>query len=243
MLRDYNAELNARVNFIKRLLRKTGAKGVVFGNSGGKDSVLTGVICRKATENVLGVIMPCGSSQNYGRDREDALRVSELYKIDYAEADLKEARDALVRATEKRQRLSAESIANIAPRLRMATLYAVARERNYLVAGTGNRSEIFMGYFTKFGDGAYDFNVISDLTVTEIYEFMEFLEIPADIINKPPSGGLYDGQTDEGEMGVSYKEIDEYILSGKTNARAEAVIKKANKLTSHKRRQPKLYKE
>jgi NAD+ synthase len=103
---------------------------------------------------------------------------------------------------------------NIAPRLRMAVLYSIAQSKNCLVAGTGNKSEATVGYFTKWGDGAYDFNVIADLTVTEIYEFLRYLNAPDQIIEKAPSAGLFDGQTDEGEMGIKYADIDRYILDG-----------------------------
>lgn len=94
----------------------------------------------------------------------------------------------------------------------MLTLYAVAASENRLVCGTGNRSESYVGYFTKWGDGAYDMNPIADLTVTEIYEFLRFLDAPSRIIEKAPSAGLFDGQTDESEMGMTYAELDKYIL-------------------------------
>ena len=105
--------------------------------------------------------------------------------------------------------------ANIAPRLRMITLYTIAASENRIVAGTGNRSEAYMGYFTKWGDGAYDFNPIADLTATEVFEFLRYLKAPSSIIEKAPSAGLFEGQTDEKEMGVTYKAIDKYITEGK----------------------------
>ncbi len=95
-----------------------------------------------------------------------------------------------------------------------ATLYAVAASENRLVAITGDRSEAYVGYFTKWGDGAHDFNPIADLTVTEVYEFLRFLNAPDCILRKPPSAALFDGQTDEGEMGISYAELDAFLAGG-----------------------------
>ncbi|MCL2282313.1 MAG: NAD(+) synthase, partial [Fibromonadales bacterium] len=125
---------------------------------------------------------------------------------------------------------------NIAPRLRMTTLYAIAANENRLVAGTGNLSEIYMGYFTKWGDGAFDFNPISDLTVTEVYEFLHFLNAPDFIISKAPSAGLFDGQTDESEMGIAYSSIDEFLLNGTASERDIAIIERFHKASEHKRR-------
>jgi NAD+ synthase len=98
-----------------------------------------------------------------------------------------------------------------------------------------------MGYFTKWGDGAYDFNPIGDLTVTEIYEFLHFLEAPAAIIEKAPSAGLYEGQTDEGEMGVTYKAIDGFLLEGKAEPELLAVLERYHRKSHHKRELPLTY--
>ena len=118
----------------------------------------------------------------------------------------------------------------------MLTLYAVAAAENRLVAGTGNLSEAYMGYFTKWGDGACDFNPIADLTVTEVYEFLDFLKAPASIRTKAPSAGLFEGQTDEQEMGVTYAAIDEYLTSGTANDRDRAILDRFHSISEHKRR-------
>ena len=134
-------------------------------------------------------------------------------------------------------------LANIAPRLRMLTLYAVAAAEGRLVAGTGNRSEGYVGYFTKWGDGAHDFNPISDLTVTEIYEFLRYLNAPKRIIEKAPSAALFDGQTDEGEMGVTYAELDAYIGGGEITADKKAIVDRLHRVSEHKRRGIARYRE
>jgi NAD+ synthase len=123
----------------------------------------------------------------------------------------------------------------------MTALYAVAASENRLVAGTGNRSEIYMGYFTKWGDGAYDFNPIGDLTATEVYEFLRFLDAPASIIDKAPSAGLFEGQTDESEMGVTYKSIDEYLLTGRVDEEGKTIIDRYHRISGHKRKLPAVY--
>jgi len=121
----------------------------------------------------------------------------------------------------------------------MTALYSVAASENRLVAGTGNRSEAYMGYFTKWGDGAYDFNPIADLTVTEIYEFLRYLKAPECVIKKAPSAGLFDGQTDEGEMGIPYSRIDNYLLYGKASGEDLKLIQSYHQRSEHKRNLPK----
>ena len=150
--------------------------------------------------------------------------------------DLTAVRAAEMAELEKVTTLNDMAVTNIAPRLRMTTLYAIAAAENRLVAGTGNRSEAYMGYFTKWGDGAHDFNPISDLTVTEVFEFLEYLKAPRCIIDKAPSAGLFDGQTDEDEMGVTYKAIDDFLLYGTVNDKDKAVIDRYHSRSEHKRR-------
>jgi NAD+ synthase len=130
---------------------------------------------------------------------------------------------------------------NLAPRIRMTTLYAIAASENRLVAGTGNRSECYMGYFTKWGDGACDFNPIADLTVTEIYEFLRELGAPEAILTKAPSAGLFDGQTDEQEMGITYQAIDAFLLDGTVTAADKVILDRFNGVSEHKRRLPSQY--
>ncbi len=234
MRRNYEQELKDRVSFIKEQLFQSGAKGVIYGNSGGKDSALVGILCRKATEHVLGVMMPCQSKRNFGEDMEDGMAVARQFGIETVTVDLTAVKEALLKAVSEVDFISDGASANIAPRLRMTTLYTLAHTRGYLVAGTGNRSEEYMGYFTKWGDGAYDFNPIADLTVTEIYEFLDFLEAPENIRKKAPSAGLYEGQTDEKEMGITYKAIDEYLLEGKGDSETIEKIESIHHKVTHK---------
>lgn len=241
MTRDYACETEKRVAFLRKVLADAGAKGFVYGNSGGKDSVLVGILCRKACANTLGVIMPCSSARNLGEDREDGLLVAAQYGIPTVEIDLTPVKQATMQGISAVQAVTDAASANIAPRLRMTALYAVAQSRGCLVAGTGNRSEGYVGYFTKWGDGAYDVNPIADLTVTEIYEFLRFLDAPREIISKEPSAGLFDGQTDEKELGFSYAVLDRYIESGEGPREAVERIQAMHQKSAHKRRLPLIY--
>lgn len=239
---DIGYEIKSRVEFIKSVLEKSCSSGIIYGNSGGKDSALVGILCKMATDNVLGVIMPCGTARNYNQDKNDAIAVADKFNIDYITVDLSGAKEQIKSCIEKSVPLGDAALSNIAPRLRMTTLYAIAREKNYIVAGTGNRSEGYMGYFTKWGDGAHDFNPISDLTVTEIYEMLKYLKAPDVIISKAPSAGLYEGQTDENEMGIKYCDIDKFLLTGEAQEDTLKIIEKAHSASSHKRSGPILYK-
>ncbi|MDO4567136.1 MAG: NAD(+) synthase, partial [Oscillospiraceae bacterium] len=160
MSRDYKEEFGKRVDFIRALVKDSGAEGIVYGNSGGKDSALVGILCKFACENTVGIIMPCASRRNFEMDMDDANEVAQHFGIETRVIDLTEVRQAEIDRLSQITTLSNMAVANIAPRLRMTTLYAVAASENRLVAGTGNRSEAYMGYFTKWGDGAHDFNPI-----------------------------------------------------------------------------------
>ena len=211
-------------------------KTAVIGISGGKDSALVGILCKAACDNTVGIIMPCASKRNYGQDTDDGIAVAGQFGIETRTVDLTAVREREMEELQKVCALNSAAINNIAPRLRMMTLYAIGAAENRLVAGTGNRSEIHMGYFTKWGDGASDFDVIADLTATEVFEFLEYLNAPRCIIDKAPSAGLFDGQTDEQEMGVTYKAIDDFLLYGTVNAQDKAVIDRYHNRSEHKRK-------
>lgn len=234
-MRDYKSEFENRVAFVKRLLDESGAKGIIFGNSGGKDSALVGIICKAACDNTVGIIMPCSSRRNYEIDARDGEELARQFNIETRVVDISPVKEALLRQVSAAAEVNKMADVNIAPRLRMTTLYAIAASEGRLVAGTGNRSEAYVGYYTKWGDGAHDFNPISDLTATEVFEFLRYLDAPAGIIDKAPSAGLFDGQTDEDEMGFKYAELDELLLTGHTNDRAAAIIERMHRNSAHKR--------
>lgn len=200
-----------------------GAHGFVFGLSGGIDSAVVARLCQMATPNrVLGVIMPCYS---HARDEVDARLLANAFGIPIARVDLTGAFDALtgelqgaikglpqsVHVADIRQQMPD---ANIKPRLRMSSLYFIANSLNYLVAGTGNRSELTLGYFTKHGDGGCDVLPLGALLKSEVRTLARELGVPAPILDKAPSAGLWIGQTDEAEMGFTYEALETYLTQG-----------------------------
>ena len=202
-MRDYAKETEKRIAFIRQSLEEAHADGILFGNSGGKDSALVGILCKMACENTEGIILPCSSKRNFTIDKDDGMEVADQFGIKTRLIDLTAQKELLMQTVSEVATLNDAAIANIAPRLRMITLYTVAASENRLVAGTGNASEYYMGYFTKWGDGAYDLNPMADLTATEVFEFLRYLKAPEAVITKAPSAGLFEGQTDEEDMGVT----------------------------------------
>ena len=235
-MRDYALEFEKRVAWIRALVESAHASGIVFGNSGGKDSALAGILCKAACADTVGVLLPCGAKRSYGADADDGRALAEAYGIETRCVDLGAVRESLIAALGAAAELNDAALINLAPRLRMTALYAIAAAEGRLVAGTGNRSEIYMGYFTKWGDGASDFNPIADLCAGEIFEFLRFLKAPASIVEKAPSAGLYEGQTDEQEMGVSYAAIDGFLQGGTVSEHDRAIIERYHSRSEHKRR-------
>ncbi len=242
-MRDYKIELEKRIEFIRGKLKESHANGIVFGNSGGKDSALVGILCKLACENTVGIIMPCSSKVNFTSDMDDGLAVARQFDIETRTVDLTDVKKEFLKAVPNGDALNKSADTNIAPRLRMLTLYTVGANENRIVAGTGNLCERYMGYFTKWGDGACDFNPIGDLAVSEVYEFLEYLKAPMSIIEKAPSAGLFEGQTDEKEMGVTYSAIERYIRTGEANEHDRAIIDRYHRVSEHKRKMPSIYGE
>lgn len=233
---DPRQEVMDRVEYIRAVLASSGAKGIVFGNSGGKDSALVGALCKMACENTVGVIMPCGSSRNYGSDKDDGVALAEHFNIESRIVDLTPVKEAMLAAVGAVTEVNKDANTNISPRLRMTALYAIGASEGRLVAGTGNRNEIFMGYFTKWGDGAYDFNPIADLSVSQVYALLRYLGAPESIITKAPSAGLFEGQTDEADMGVTYAAVNDYMDGLPVSDDDRAIIERYHRRSEHKRR-------
>lgn len=200
-------------DWINERVEIAGAKGCVVGLSGGVDSSVVAVLCKKAfPKNTLGVIMPCFSNP---ADQKHAKELAQKFNIETVEVDLSESLESLYRVLEKKKyspdTCKGLACANIRPRLRMTTLYYFANKNNYIVVGTGNKSEIVMGYFTKYGDGGVDLEPLGGLLKKKVKALAAELQIPQAIIDKSPSAGLWSGQTDEGEMGIAYAELDKII--------------------------------
>jgi NAD+ synthase len=233
------------VNWIKKQVQAAGARGCVFGLSGGLDSSVVGVLCKKAfPENCLGLLMPCFSREE---DLKDAQELAEKFSISTQLVDLKTVCNQLHVVLEGKPYDGKEmnlAIANLKPRLRMVALYYYANKLNYLVVGTGNKSEAVMGYCTKYGDAGVDILPLGGLLKSQIKELAKKLDIPDKILGKIPSAGLWPGQTDEGEMGISYADLDKIILGlekKKLTGLDKVLVKKVKQKmaqTEHKRRTP-----
>lgn len=231
---NYSKVEDVLVKWLQEKVKEAGAEGAVIGLSGGIDSAVTAVLCQKAFgDNILGVIMPCYSSEE---DEEDAELLAETFKLKYISRDLNSTFDELLMTLEGNIEKGKNnlSIANIKPRLRMITLYYYAARHNYLVVGTDNWSELKVGYFTKYGDGGIDITPLGSLVKFEVWELAKHLGIPEKIITKPPSAGLWDQQTDEDEMGVSYAVLDHYILTGEAEVDEKERIEELARKSAHK---------
>jgi NAD+ synthase len=193
-------------DWIKEQIEGAGARGAVIGLSGGVDSSVVAVLCKRVTD-VLGLIMPIHSDP---LDEEYASLLASKFDIQVRRVDLSPVYDALLRVLPDPTGLP---VANLKPRLRMATLYFFANKENRLVVGTGNKSEIMMGYFTKYGDGGVDILPLGGLLKRQVRELARELGIPARIIAKPPSAGLWAGQTDEEELGITYDDLDQILTA------------------------------
>jgi len=225
--------------WIKSQVNAAGAKGVVFGMSGGIDSSVIAALCVRAFPRTsLGLIMPCYSSEE---DQEHGEMVARQFSIYTRLVVLDSFADVFMnnmpdfKAESSVNRLAQ---ANLKARLRMVTLYYAANQLNYLVVGSGNRAELTAGYFTKFGDSGVDILPIGNLVKQEVRELAAYLEIPPVIIDKPPTAGLWPGQTDEGEMGFTYEALDNYILTGQAPAGIKKRIDSMNARSAHKRVMP-----
>lgn len=230
---------NKLTAWIREQVSGAGLRGVVFGLSGGIDSAVTAVLCKRAfPEDCLAVVMPCESDE---ADIEDAHTVAGKFQVPIRNIILDEVYESLlgvlpVGEFDPASRKLAE--ANLKPRLRMLALYYLANRLGYLVVGTGNRSEISVGYFTKYGDGGVDILPLGNLMKSQVRELASYLGVPDKIIDKPPSGGLWEGQTDEEEMGVTYKELDRYLITGIAREVVREKVEIMMARSAHKRATP-----
>jgi NAD+ synthase len=243
---------NQIVTWLRQRATMASARGFVVGLSGGVDSAVVLGLCRQAMPGqVIGLIMPCGSDP---RDEVDAQLVADHFGVPAVKVALEPAYDALVAnlrsalAQLPRDLSSAPAgdpsarvpLANIRPRLRMTTLYFVANSLNYLVAGTGNKSELTIGYFTKHGDGGVDVLPLGHLLKSQVKSLAKDLGVPQSIIDKPASAGLWLGQTDEAEMGFSYADLERYSNLGPEGVSPALALRLERMIrsTEHKRLLP-----
>lgn len=236
------AVVNYLVEWLRSEVAAAGKNGVVLGVSGGVDSAVAALIAKRAFPGQMqALLLPCESNLT---DLWHGQLLAEQNDIPYQIVDLDNPYLLLVAQFEaylKTDRDSGQLLkANIKPRLRMLTLYYLAQARNYLVVGTSNKSEISVGYSTKYGDSAVDLQILGDLLKKDVFALASYLQVPDVIINKPPSGGLWVGQTDEGEMGVTYKQLDAYLSTGEGDEAVIAKIEAMMKANRHKQHLPRV---
>ncbi|HBQ84868.1 MAG TPA: NAD(+) synthase [Syntrophomonas sp.] len=226
------------VDWLRKQVADAGASGVILGVSGGVDSAVAAVIAKKAfPDNCMALMLPCES--NF-MDLIHGQELAESFDIAYSVIELDNAFNLLLRQLESYIRIEGPRgkllRANLKPRLRMLTLYYSAQARNYLVVGTSNKSELTVGYATKYGDNAVDLQLLGDLMKSEVYQLAEYLQVPQRIIEKPPSGGLWEGQTDEEEMGITYDQLEQYITNDSGDPAVVERIKRMEQKSEHKRK-------
>ncbi len=223
---------NSIIDWIKDYFNENAdADGAIIGLSGGKDSSVVSKLLVEALgkDKVFGVLMPNGVQ----KDMDDSLKLVEFLGIDYQIVNIQEAYNGIINAIGE-ESLSKQGKINISPRLRMTTLYAIASSKNYRVAGTGNKSEGFVGYTTKWGDNAHDFNPIASLNTEEVMSLGDALGLPPELAHKTPSDGI-SGLSDEDNLGFTYKQINTFMAEGSTgDAELDKKISETNKRNLHK---------
>lgn len=210
-------------DFIKERVNLAGAKGVIVGLSGGLDSALVATLCHKVlNDSVFALIMPSKSSNE--ANLKDALMLCESLNLAYETVQIQPILDAFTKSCHA---LDKTRLGNLCARIRMSLLYDFSALKGYLVVGTSNKSERMLGYGTIYGDLACAFNPIGELYKSDIFEFAKFLGLPQCFIDKAPSADFYEGQSDEGELGFKYADIDE-LLKALKKANTQ-IIAKADK--------------
>ncbi|MCD4844941.1 MAG: NAD+ synthase [Methanosarcinales archaeon] len=215
-MHDLNPEetVTTITNFISSYIQQSGTKGAVIGLSGGIDSTITAYLSVKALgkENVLGILLP-EKGMTPPEDILDATEVAYILNIDHSVIEISEIINSLFHSIPEVDKTNRLATGNLKARIRMCTLYYYANIMNRIVVGTGNRTEILLGYFTKYGDGGVDIEPLGNLYKTQVRQLAHYLKVPHHIIDKPPSAGLWAGQTDEDDLGLSYETIDNIFFT------------------------------
>jgi len=226
------------VSWMREIVKGAKAEGLVFGLSGGIDSAVVAGLAKLAfPETSLGIIMPCYSDPI---DEKHGILVARALDLQVKKVDLSRTFDVLFSSIDEENKNKMAKI-NLKPRLRMTTLHYFAQNNNYLVAGSTNKSEFVVGYFTKYGDSGVDLLPLASFVKSEIRELARRLNIPEIIIEKPPTAGLWSNQNDEEDLGFSYDTLDEYIRTGKGPKEIVERIEKMYKISEHKRVYPPIF--
>jgi len=208
---DYKEVSIVIKDFIKTYVKNSGCSGIVLGLSGGIDSIVTTILCKEALgkKNIKCLFLPELTTPKID------IKHYELFIKKFNISSEKKDISSIVKELTKNSIIKPDkyALANMKARARMILLFEYANMKNYLVCGTSNKSEILVGYFTKYGDGGVDIMPIGDLYKTQVWELAKFFKVPKEIISKPPAAGLWKGQSDEKELKLSYTQLDK-ILAG-----------------------------
>ncbi|WP_374018389.1 ammonia-dependent NAD(+) synthetase [Paenibacillus thiaminolyticus] len=246
---DADAEIRRRVDFLKQYVTNAGAKGLLIAISGGIDSAVAAGLCRRATDELSAEsgqeYMTLGVFQPYGEqvDIADSYAVAEAFQLKHTvETNIEEAVNEVALEVEQGfkglgqpRHISIPGKGNIKARIRMVAQYALAFDLNLIVVGTDHASEALTGFYTKWGDGAVDITPLSSLNKRQIRQLAERLGVPRSVIDKVPTAGLWEGQTDEKELGVSYEHNSDYLEGKPVPADVQAKLEQHYRKTEHKR--------
>lgn len=229
-LEKYLSEIE---QFLQDYLNESQCESYVLGLSGGVDSSLVAAIARKAVgkDKLFCYALDVESNKN---DIDDAKEVAKQLDLNLEIINLTDTYHSYLKNLSKKE-LTRLTKSNLKVRMRMVALFAFAQEHHALVLGTDNADERYVGYFTKYGDGAVDLLPIVHLTKSEVRQASKFYGLDDKLVNRIPSAGLFEGQTDESEMGISYIDLDNYLLGKVVNSDVKKRIEHLHKISEHKR--------
>ncbi len=246
---DVDSEIRRRVEFLKQYVLESHTRGLLIAVSGGIDSAVTAALCKRATDELteeqgkeyttLGLFQPYGQQE----DIEDSYAVAKALDLKTAETNIEEAVDEITLESEYALKsigvhahLSRGGKGNVKARTRMVVQYALAFDLNLLVVGTDHASEAITGFYTKWGDGAVDITPLTSLNKRQVRLLGASLGVPDRIVNKVPTAGLWPGQTDEGELGITYEQNSDYLEGKKIDPSIQEKLEKQYLRTQHKRK-------
>lgn len=221
--------------FLENYLNSSKMDTYVLGLSGGVDSSLCAALAKNAVgkDKLMCIMMPIASNP---ADLNDALHLAKTLDLNYIVVDATKTYETYLEDLKNSGiSLKRDTISNLKARIRMSILYAYAQEHRGLVIGTDNKDEKFTGYFTKHGDGAADIFPVAHLLKEEVVQASKILGVPTHLAERVPTAGLFEGQTDETEMGVTYKDLDNYLKGNKVPEEVEKRILYLHKISAHKR--------